>query len=295
MKFQKILFYFIILAVTASCSNSIGDEPGKPGVPAINIAKKPDFVIWSGTETLGDSREDKTEGSIHDNNHYESGEVEINLALMDGKQAGDLIGKLSIHVRCATTVDVRIPVPQEYYCDQDDLYYYNKSPEDFPSGNSIPLSQTTYEMHYDFDIEGTKQRINMQLTYVTLERDTEGQVGYIRAQTGDISPQMMEWCRTKGGDGFNFEIYLYFNKSRTSDAHGFTAWTFSSLKEKLDGSEVTFGSPQNVRTYINSITMTENPVRDCTVDPTQKDNFPSFYLGNRQNGSTRNRIFPNAL
>ena len=148
MKLYAFAISALAIGALASCSNDIKDPADNTSVEnlTMNIARTPDFVAWSGSNSFGDTRantraEGDEENSVQESHKPMNPEVEVNLAInslhqdTNADEAGkgganytdeDLVSKLSIHIRCATNVKVVIPVGPDFYCDQDDLFIFNQ-------------------------------------------------------------------------------------------------------------------------------------------------------------------------
>ena len=210
------------------------------------------------------------DGNITGNVVKTTSEVEINLSINDthiynNVDINDLVAKLSMHVRYAGDIEVFIPVPETFYCEQDDLYIF--------------------ENHSRFEYGSTEIKYNVNNNEVTLSVSFEE--GGIRINTNGINKEVFDYCKTTNGDGINFEVYLYFNNNEEL--------TFDTLKSYLDQSTVEFfnGYPDY---YINAFNDTETGEkfnRDCTVSiiETQENEFGEAKTDLHLNGSAFNEIF----
>ena len=163
---MKINFLSAALAVmmlglfATSCSNDLTEEPGGSRSIAMKLAKTPDINVWSGSQNLYGGTGTRADGNGFDEDYtqskYMNDDVEVNLSINDvhtnedGTQkydATDLISKLSVHIRNGNDVKITIPVPREYYCDQDDLYIFNRHGGDiFVNGGEIEDNKSEVEV-----------------------------------------------------------------------------------------------------------------------------------------------------
>lgn len=275
--------------------NNSGDTPGTPGTPGT-------------PDTPGNKNYDK--------------EVEINLSLNDvhklpnGQnkyEIADLVSKLSIHVRYPGDVQVIIPVPQKFYCNQDDLYilkdHYdtNGTPNWVYGGHSVT---------YENVIENTP--VTLTVDYVTEADDdvTDSGFGYIKVTTHGITEDLIDALQEKYGDGINFEIYNYYNTGNFYKTGKYEEITYENLqKDYLNRSIVTFLDNPLPDFYINAfheINKNSNGIGeinpgDCFVwivgddhisgtyeiNDNQRSNFYNAYQGTHLNASRFNWIYTN--
>lgn len=155
-------FAALLLGVaTTSCTNEVAVAPNRTnGQISMHVAKSPDVNVWSGSQTLyGTTRTRGEEDGFDEEftqSKYLNDEVEVNLSIndihanADGTQkyeVDDLITKLSMHVRSGVDVRVTLPVPKEYYCDQDDLYIFNNHGGDiFANGGTTKDGKSSVEV-----------------------------------------------------------------------------------------------------------------------------------------------------
>lgn len=228
------------------------DEPNKPEGPDVKI---PDVVDPGFTVTP----DEKPAEGIQE-------EVEVNLGVDDKDK--QLQSHLSIHVRTATNVDVFIPVPEQYYCDTDDMEIVMKH-EPNHMGHGGPF-QYTYTLK-DSDPE----------LFVTL--NLEFLPDGIHIWTEGINQAVIDWCQEKCQDGITFEIWNYFND--TIDLEG--------LKEYLDQTTIKFLDklPEYFINSFGEANFAED--KDCTVSivDEQAGNYEYQGKGEYQNGSDKNDIF----
>lgn len=150
-----------------------------------------------------------------------NGHVEVNLAAKDYKDYE--ASKLSVHVRDTVNFKVFIPVPDQYYCAEDDMYIVEKHYDNMTYNN---LS-TTMER----EIAG--QKVTLSITYAA-----EG----IYIESAGINSKVLEYCRNVYGDGLTFEVNNYYN----------AAITRANLIQALNQSTITF-TDRKPKAYINTI------------------------------------------
>lgn len=240
----------------------------------------------------------ESEEILHNN------EVEVNLSVMDSHRYyndEELITKLSIHVRTATDVTVRIPVPVEILVPKDDLDIAIRHPE-LVYGENHKAS---------FEINGNTVELNVRFTDAT---DCAG-VGYgyyIEVSTKGINQDVIDYCMQANGDGVNFEVFNYFTWN-TTDADGNvitvtpTAEQIEDLRENwLNKSSVEFGFTDlnnqwnayyQMRDYpyyyINAFGNQAGREKDCVVKviSNQSDAYENYYVGAHLNASENNVVY----
>ena len=218
----------------------------------------------SGTQTPGGS------------NKYDNNEVEINFSLNDVHTVGntnvpkydifDLVTKLSIHVRYPHDVEVIIPVPEKFYCDQDDLYIL----KDHSDGNYVYGGD---QVEYEAVVAG--ETVTLGVEFVTGKEDnlTKEKGGYIRVWTDGINENVINTLQTTFGDGINFEIYNYFNRGTQYTTGSYEVIRYDELQYKyLSHTMVNFdwnanGDKEYPEFYINAFNQVKDePVKgDCYV------------------------------
>lgn len=213
--------------------------------------------------------ENVTEGNILHNN-----EVEVNLSVLDLHETNsveDLATKLSIHVRCAKDVKVRIPVPVETLVPADDLAIVLDRKE---------LLESYGEEHrVSFDINGHNVELTVDFVEAT-DCAGNGYGYYIEVTTKGINKDVLDYCFENNGDGINFEVWNYYQWNVTDEEGNAkrvkpTTEEISDLQHNwLDSSTIEFGYDNgtwNAYTnmsdypyyYINAFNDTEG--RDCYV------------------------------
>lgn len=170
------------------------------------------------------------------NSKYYTKEVEINLSVNDihelpngGGQKydiADLVSKLSIHVRYGHDVEVILPVPENIYCDQDDLYILQTHDEGmFKYGGDkhvviydIVEKPAVKDEEGNITENGITHHVELHIDYVSADEDNETALcqGYIKVWTVGITPNLIRYLKKTTGDGINFEIYNYFNRGTQS-------------------------------------------------------------------------------
>ena len=206
--------------------------------------------------------EDTTDVPSVDNH---TNEVEVNLHA-DQKPGDYLESHLSIHVRHAGDVEIFIPIPEQYYCDADDMAIVMQH-EPNHMGHGGPFTYT-YTLK-DSDLEVT----------LNIEYKTDG----IRIWTKGVDQAVIDWCMEKCQDGITFEVWNYFDKDVIN---------LETLKEYLNQATIEFKDNKEPDYYINAFTGDEN---DCTVGivDTQRDDYKDAETGKHLNGSDLNEIYKN--
>ncbi|MCH5224760.1 MAG: hypothetical protein J1D77_02130 [Muribaculaceae bacterium] len=176
-------------------------------------------------------------------------EVEVNYEIVDSHDytIADLVTKLSIHVRHATDVEIKIPVPNRYIVESDDLAIFDKHYLD----NSLTLSEILEEetiQSVTYDINGYSVTLTVEFV-----KDLSGEE-YIKVSTSGINDEVIKYCFERNGDGINFEIWNYYQTElydeSTSTVSAATDLTREMLKGFLDQSTITFTDEPDY--YINA-------------------------------------------
>lgn len=193
--------------------------------------------------------DDPDDPAVDPYDFYESDHVEVNLSLNDEHPDGDWIHtKLSIHIRAVTDVEVFIPVPQNYYCDMDDM--------DIVISHSMELEkyipQPTTE-YFEILNSETSETYKVGATVAFLPNG-------IRITTQGMTAGLQEYLKAKYGDGLTFEIWNYYDVE---------AIDRETLKPFLDSSTVSFTADPTL--YVNAFAPIgddnhKNPL-DCVVTP----------------------------
>lgn len=235
-----------------------------------------------------------SERIVHNN------EVEVNLSVMDTHRYyndEDLVTKLSIHVRKATDVKVRIPVPYETLVPADDLDIVLAHPElVYGEGN-----------HASFDING--HTVELFVNFVEANDCAGNGFGYyIEVSTKGINKDVMDYCFQTNNDGVNFEVFNYYQWNvikedgtvvrRTPDAS-----EIETLRNDwLNKSTIEFGYDNG--TWNAYTAMSDYPYfyingfgekageKDCVVKViSNQDAYDNFFVGAHLNGSNSNVIY----
>lgn len=259
MKLYGFAIGAFALSLLASCSNDV-NKPDAPEeeLPAMQLAQAPDLVIWSGDQTFAGTRA-VTRADDQVNVKYQRDEVEVNLAIQDLHpekygEVEDFIAHLSIHVRSLTDVKVVLPISEDYYVDQDDLYIYKER------------NIENWEVEYtENSVKATVGNQEVTLTVTFGEN--------ITITTSGINNQVLEALTTPDGAiaGINFDVYTYFNAPQNPLAKPYYA--LDELVEELNNSKITFLSkvPDYYVNAVNSepVYETEDP------EPSEEDSVPS--------------------
>lgn len=227
-------------------------DPSLKTVPSHD--KLPDFT----TPPSEDNNDDVDQPAVNSRHN----EVEINLALEDKDY---LSSHLSMHIRHATDVEVIIPVPEQYYCEADDMAIIENKKGD------LLVHGGPYRTEYN---------INGNIVSLNVEYLPNG----IRIWTDGINEDVIEYCKENYGDGITFEVWNYFNDVIPRE----------DLLYLLNRATVRFldSEPDS---YINAFTEEggqRNP-DDCTVSivENQTDDYGQGKEGPHKNGSNFNMIY----
>lgn len=254
------------ITVNPSCGDAASNEPEEDncefcGHPTHEPGNCPDPDCTAEEchpttpPTEGDDNNEPAKPTVPDG----ISEVEVNLAINDYDSSREngvetLMSKLSIHVRAATDVKIRIPIPASAVCAADDLVILEKH-EELISIHGGPTTLT-------YNVGGK----DVTLTYEVTESE-------IIVTTDGIDQDVIDYCVAQHADGINFEIWTYFNDQffgEISDAE-----KKAQLKEILDGATIEF-LDETPHYYINAFTdhqgenleTDENPgwIWDCQVN-----------------------------
>ena len=261
------------------------------------------------TPEVGD---DQNNGDVEGEKINHDNEVEVNLSVLDlhdNYSVEDLATKLSIHVRYAKDVTVRIPVPTETLVPADDL--------NIVLAHTELLESYGKENKATFEINGNTVELTVAFQPCTdcagHEYGTE-----IVVSTKGINKDVIEYCMQNNGDGINFEIINYYQWNIV-DENGDATRTKPTVEdieklryEWLDFTTVEFGYDNgtwNAYTnitdypyyYINAFNDDrdrENPIGtlnqwDCIVRVigNQADAYEYSYEGLHLNGASWNIIY----
>lgn len=204
-------------------------------------------------------------------------EVEVNLAA--DEKDGFLESHTSIHVRCATDIEIFIPVPAAYTCDADDMAIVN----DHNYGNMVHGGP--YKTEYN---------VNGNIVTLNLEVTNDG----IRIWTDGINQDVIDYCWATFGDGITFEVWNYFNipGEHGDPAHTDLPISYEELKYLLNKATIKFLDkiPED---YINAFV--DEPYNDTNTGADEfhvtPDNYTDYFeectSGEHLNGSDNNEIY----
>lgn len=260
-KFFGAVVVLLSMGLVSSCTNdsNVGEPDSTVTKSSLKFIKTPkvrawsgDFNIYGGTRADGDEttvdEEDKTgwperfepeRENIYNKGHEKGkDEVEVNLAVNhphegvageEEENAGetvkynDLTSKLSLHVRYAHDVKVRIPVPAEYLVPVDDMaIVLSHREEDMLYKEGVATHSVTMNvggnnvtLHVDLYENPTKEGVEFA------EMNTADYAnGYICIWTEGINQSVIDYCYETYGDGINFEVWNYFNLGEMTDEEG---------------------------------------------------------------------------
>lgn len=344
IKFFSLATVAALFGFMTSCSNDVNEVPEAPEATAkleMSLAATPDVRAWSGQQTLyGDMAASRADEETADENQdnaikYLTDQVEVNLAIEDvhaedgtvnPKYEGlDLISKLSIHIRSGVDVKVKLPVPREYYCDQDDLYIFNRHEgELFANGGALAqdanVSLTLKVGKIEGNVEDAEHSANGEFSEEDLTEEVTVNINFeddfILVSTEGITEEIIAWLRENFKDGLNIEVYNYYNRSNMPvlDEEGvvvggeqtaeYAEYTLTDLKRVLDQSTIEFVPTANtpeyyINAFYGTITTVEvgeetfSEYRDCYVTPVNVDAFNTPYYGPHFNGTDFNLIYEN--
>lgn len=199
-------------------------------------------------------------------------EVEVNLHA--DEKGGTLESHLSIHVRAATDVEIFIPVPEEYYCEADDMLISQIHDKNH-SIHGGPY-ETTYVLQ---DKEDGSYIVTLNLEFVE---------GGIRIWTEGITQEVIDFCYKHYKDGINFEVWNYFEDDLL-DLEGLKGYLNQATIKFLD---------KEPDAYINAFNEAHvgdgvQEPNDCTVNivEDQADNYAYLGKGEHKNASHFNDIY----
>lgn len=192
-----------VIKITPACGVIDPDQPDQPVDPDPVDPVNPD-----------DPTEPDEPAVVVTNGH-----VEVNLSV----KANTPDSKLSVHVRDTCDFKVFIPVPEQYYCNVDDMFIVEKHYENM----SYNVEPTTMERTI------VDNKVTLTVTY-----KPEG----IYVESNGINAEVLEYLRNVYGDGLTFEVNNYFN----------TLITRNVLIAYLNQSTIEFKNGQP-KEYINTI------------------------------------------
>lgn len=229
-------------------------------------------------------------------------EVEVNLSVLDTHDTysiEDLMTKLSIHVRSAKDVKVRIPVSVEILVEADDLDIVMARPD-------IMIGE-----NHKAQIEVNGHIVEVTVAFEQANDCAGNGFGYyIEVSTKGINKDVIAYCMNNYGDGLNFEIFNYYRWNVT-DAEGNvsaakpTREQIEALRDEwLNKTTVEFGYDNgtwhaytNTGDYpyyfINALGDDTDKVMDCLVHviSNQSYAYENSFVGTHLNGSDHNIIY----
>lgn len=266
--------------------------------------------------TLPDDGNDENDGDDTVIAIEHNQEVEVNYAILDSHsdyKIADLVTKLSIHVRYATDVDIKIPVPIHYLIESDDLYIFK---EHFVEGdgNGIYGGYTNTDFENFLENKNTSVSYNIDGNVVTLYVDFEPaditlgesfKFGYIHVYTRGINQNVIDACWEYNKDGINFEVYNYFQTEKVVWNEGDE---FASVEEANDLNrkdlykamnesliEFTYEPPYYINAFgydYNNGNVTEDQHQwHATVVPMEKEGYKDPYTTTHLNSTPYNDIY----
>ena len=207
------------------------------------------IIPGDGSEIDPDDPDNPDDPDVDPYDFYATDHVEVNLSLNDEHVEGDWIHtKLSIHIRAVTDVEVFIPVPQDYYCDMDDMDIVISHYMELEK--YIPQPSTEY---FEIQNSDTNEIYTVSATVAFLPNG-------IRITTQGMTDGLQEYLKANYNDGLTFEIWNYFDVD---------AIDRETLKPFLDESTVSFTADPTL--YVNAFAPIgddnhKNPW-DCVVTP----------------------------
>lgn len=286
----------VLGASFTSCSNEVSDSPKSEIAAGKLLVKSPEMIAYSGGHlwneygTKGETELEETEVVKP---YVSNNDVEINLSINakavepgitneDKEFDKDYIySHLTLHVRTVSDVEIRIPVPADYYCPADDLEIVKKH-----------LNE-----HFVYGDQNHTLSLNIDGNDVTVKvaYDENG----FTITTDGINEEVISYLGEEYGDGITFEIWNYYSDTDRE-----------KLQALLNQSTVKFiESEENVDYYVNAfnelrvgedLTRVPNDL-DCTVsiDEAQAENFtlvanesPEYANGfHGYNGSNINKVY----
>lgn len=193
-------------------------------------------------ENPGSGEENENPGSGNNGNtastNRHGNEVEVNYAILDSHDKyglADLVTKLSIHVRTATDVDIKIPIPNKYVVESDDLYIFQNHYNGVPSDKNTLLNEDTSLSYEIYDSK--REMVGKVILYIKFEPDNSSlgadfSNGYIHVYTQGITKEVIDACWDNNQDGINFEIYNYFQTEDVAWEENDTSTTVEEVGKK---------------------------------------------------------------
>lgn len=248
---------------------------------------------------------------------YHNDEVEVNYAILDehNYDVADLVTKLSIHVRKATDVEIKIPIPAYYLIESDDLYIFKEHylEGDYSYGgytnteNLIENKNTKIE----YPIAGSTVTLNVEFKNGDATLGDEFAKGYILIYTEGITQDVIDACWEFNQDGINFEIYNYFQTANvvwdeddelvSGEDKDTESINRENLLKRMNKSVISFINGEAPSYYINAFgyayengEKTENiHLEHATVKPADNQGFTYSHTGHHLNSTPYNDIYVN--
>lgn len=260
----------------------------------------------------GDNSDDNTGNTPGDNDTnntpvYHNNEVEVNYAILDDHHyssgIADLVTKLSIHVRYATNVYIKIPIPTKYLVESDDLYIFNDHANGVYGGASL-LEENT-DTSKEFPIEG--HTVTLHVNFI--EGDSQHPEGYIYVWTEGINDEVINACWEYNQDGLNFEIYNYFQTEKVAwneDDELATVVPASDLNREaliqaMNASEIEFENQPDYYInafgykYVNGVATSDKHPEHAIVKPASGEGYMAPYTQHHLNSTPYNDIYVHSL
>lgn len=309
-KIYGIAMGAVALSFMASCSNDVNNEVVNPeggNLPKVVLPQNPDLVISSNGTTLYGTK--AAEGETRATTKYEDDAVEVNLAIQDihyrhnsndlKYDFQDLVSHLTMHIRSGVDVEVTLPVPAMYYCDQDDLYiytdrneaaeflsYYQKATLKLQGEYQVLVQEPGKTDRYETKYLGNKEEntgvvvaLNIEFAPAKDARVNGSDDGTITVWTSGVTEDVLAYCQWHYGDGLTFDAYNYYNRANaeTTGAEAFETISIENLKNVLDGSTVLFGKGVNVENAYGTFEPYAPVEGEGVLKGTAKD-APDYYI-----------------
>lgn len=217
----------------------------------INLAKTPDFLVYSGDvvleNTLGKSAITRAASDGKPDATVVTDQVEINLSINDKKEEGDYISShLSIHARANSDLKIWLPISADFYCQADDMYIARERVGE-AYGSVASEGTVDGDVTLPGAIEDDEPWFRHNLTTELGGNEVWIQVDYyvnrIEVHINGMNEDVLKYCHeTYDNDGLTFEIWNYYNEEKTREA----------VKAELDKSTVAFAHAERVMAYINA-------------------------------------------
>lgn len=213
-----------------------------------------------------DDEDDKPEITLP-GEHNCKDEVEVNLHGVE-KNGEYLESHLSIHIRCATDVEIFIPMDMRYVCETDDM--------------DIVMKHEPNHMEHNFEwtLKDSDFKVSILVVY---------EEGGIRITTHGVTQEVIDWCQEKCEDGITFEVWNYFNDPEKLEELGISGLSIEELRGYLNQATIRF-LDKEPSYYVNAFTDNEG---DCEVNIIAEQERDYDYVGTgvHRNGSLENKIY----